>query len=224
VVSRTFGEVATRRVGVRVADPSGLSADATLRVFAGDTAPALTIESPEESLTWRVGQVLALRASATDPDEGDGVLGADRLSWDLTVRHCPSVCHSHPVQRWVGRSSVDVPAPDHGYPSFLLVTASATDARGLTVRRSIRLAPQTARVRVTSRPPGLRVGVDDRAERAAWGRTYVQGSRLTLAAPRRQVQQGRTYVFRRWSDGGLREHEVQAEQGADPYEAIYRRR
>ena len=110
------------------------------------------MRSPTESLTWSVGQVLALRASATDADEGDAVLGADRMAWDLTVRHCPSVCHSHPMSRWVGRSAVDVRAPDHEYPSFLLLTASATDARGLTVRRSIRLAPQPARVRVASRP------------------------------------------------------------------------
>ena len=55
--------------------------------------------------------------SGTDPQ--DGTLPASALSWSLILHHCPSNCHSHPLQDFVGVASGSFTAPDHEYPSSL---------------------------------------------------------------------------------------------------------
>ncbi len=226
-VSRTFVEAVDERVSVRVsdrADGTGRSARDAVRLFPGDTAPELSIDTPTSTDTWRVGTKIRLSASATDPDEDGGVVTADRMTWDLTLRHCPSVCHSHPTRRWVGRSTASFRAPDHEYPSNLLLTASVTDSRGLTVRRSVELSPRRSRIQVATKPTGLRIAIADTERRAPWAMTLVRGSSATVTAPRRQRRDGHTYVFRRWTDGGERSRVISTTWIADPYVAVYRRR
>nr|WP_281385999.1 PQQ-dependent sugar dehydrogenase [Nocardioides luti] len=222
-VTRTFTREINYRVGVRVSDPSGASDTALVTVYAGDTAPTLTVASPAASLRWSVGQSIHLEASATDPEEDGGVVPEERMAWHLTIRHCPAICHSHPTDQWIGQSVVDVEAPDHEYPSYLLVTASATDSRGLTTTRSIQLSPRKARLGFTTKPVGLRVSVAGARERAPLHRTFIRGGHFTLSAPKKQRWHGHRYRFVRWSDGRARTHVVVAEPGARDYRAVYRR-
>src|SRR3712207_8768640 len=49
----------------------------------------------------------------------DGTLPASALTWSLILHHCPSTCHTHPVQDLVGVAHGSLSAPDHEYPSYL---------------------------------------------------------------------------------------------------------
>ena len=48
------------------------------------------------------------------------------------MQHCPSNCHSHPVQSFAGVAGGSFVAPDHEYPSYLELRLTATDSGGLT--------------------------------------------------------------------------------------------
>ena len=66
--------------------------------------------SPAASLTWAVGETISFSATATDPQQ---TLADSAFSWSLTIEHCPSVCHSHPLTTWSGQRTGSFPAPDH---------------------------------------------------------------------------------------------------------------
>ncbi|MEN8708111.1 MAG: PQQ-dependent sugar dehydrogenase [Nocardioides marinisabuli] len=208
-------------VHVRVSD-AATSDVATLRLHPGDLGPPeIQVDDPGAGRGWVVGDTIALGATATDPDGSE----VD-VSWSVAVRHCPhDVCHSHEV---VGSGTdPDLVAPDHEHPSHLLVQYRATDARGLTSTESVRLDPSTARLRVRSRPRGLRVtvaGETHRTRGAGWTGTFIEGSRVSVSAPRKQRHRGRVWRFQRWSDGGERSHVVVADAGTTTVRAVYRRR
>lgn len=205
------------------------SARAALTVYPGDHPPVLTVTSPDPDSppTWQVGQRLDLLATATDPEEGDLAGRPDAFSWSVVIRHCPSVCHSHPYTSFAYTNEASFQAPDHEYPSTLLVTATVTDGRNLTTRQSIELQPRSSRLRFTSSPTGLRVKAGDTAGRGFVER-FIVGSRFTVSAPQKQRLGGRVYVFRRWEEGSrivrARVHDVTAPASGRTYTAVYRRR
>ena len=127
---RTYAE-GSHEVSLRVTDPSGASHTDTIRVESGETPPTVSIDSPSAALHWHVGQAINFAGSATD--EQDGTLGPAALSWKLILNHCVTVdaCHSHPVQDFAGVASGEIFAPDHGYPSHMVLEVTATDSRGL---------------------------------------------------------------------------------------------
>jgi hypothetical protein len=73
--------------------------------------------------------VIEFAGSATDAQ--DGPLPPSALSWDLILHHCPSNCHTHPLQTFTGAGG-SLSAPDHEYPSHLELRLTATDSGGLT--------------------------------------------------------------------------------------------
>ena len=81
---------------------------------------------------------------------------AARLSWSLVMQHCPSNCHTHPVQDFPGVASGSFVAPDHEYPSYLELRLTATDSRRADRHdeRAARPADGRADVRRPA-PPGL---------------------------------------------------------------------
>lgn len=204
-------------VHVRVGD--GRASDvATLRLHPGDLGPPeIEVGDPSAGRQWAVGDRIELGATATDPDGSD----VD-VSWSVVVRHCPSVCHSHELLG--AGTDPDVTAPDHEHPSHLLVQYRATDARGLSSTESVRLDPRTADLRVRTRPRGLRVVVAGERHRTGWTGTFIEGSQVSLTAPRKQRHRGRAWRFKRWSDGGGRSHVVTAGPGTTTLRAVYRRR
>ena len=107
----------------------------------GNTAPTAVINTPAAGTTWKVGDVITFSGSATDAQ--DGTLPASALYWELIMQHCPSNCHTHPIQNFAGvASGWPFAAPDHEYPSYLdtrahgdgLRRAHATTRRGGWIR------------------------------------------------------------------------------------------
>ena len=105
-------------VRVRATNDNGFSGTAALTVYPGNDPPRLTSISPASSLRWQVGQSVGFSATGTDPQ--DGVLGPAAFDWALSIRHCPAVCHTHPLEQFRDRRSGSFRTPDHEFPSHLL--------------------------------------------------------------------------------------------------------
>jgi glucose/arabinose dehydrogenase/PKD repeat protein len=204
----TYTQDGTFTARLQVSDNHGASATAAVVITVGNSKPTATIEAPTPDTTWRVGQSIAFRGSATDPQQG--TLPASALSWRLIIHHCTSGCHTHDVQTWTGIASGYFGAPDHDYPSYLELELTATDAGGLTDTQRVRLDPRTVQLSLASNPTGLTLGFNSETPRTPFTRTVIEGSTNSLSAPN-QARNNRTkWIFQSWSDGGAATHNVVA--------------
>ena len=185
-----------------VADNRGGSASDTVPITVGNRGPTATISAPASTLRYKVGDVINFAGSATDPE--DGAIPAARLSWQITIQHCPGgVCHTHVLLNTTG-SSGSFTVPDHGDDSFFELNFTATDSGGLTGSASVSVLPQTVQVTLASAPTGLQVVYDGTTAVAPLSRTTIVGSTHTVTAPTPQF--GAT--FGSWSDGGAAQHNI----------------
>ena len=167
-----------------------------------------------------MGDVISFSGSATDGQ--DGRPGASALSWALEVRHCPSTCHTHPLQTFAGVASGSFTAPDHSYPSYLRLRLTATDSGGLSRTRNLRLDPRTVALRFRTRPYGLALVVGGDRQRATFRRTVIVGSTNSVSAVSPQSRRGRKYRFVSWSDRGAQTHDLTAPGARRTYTARFR--
>jgi glucose/arabinose dehydrogenase/esterase/lipase superfamily enzyme len=206
--SVTYTGTGSRTVQVLVSDGQGLSAVAAVVVSTNNAAAVVSIGAPTTSLTWSVGNVISFSGSATDPE--DGALPASALVWSLIAHHCPSSCHSHALQDFVGVAGGSFVAPDHEYPSHLELRLTATDTLGLQSTTSVLIQPRTVALTFASNPAGLQLTVGSSSATAPFTRTVIVGSTTTMSAP--SPQSGSQFVS--WSDGGTQTHSLVA--GATP--------
>jgi len=218
-VSKTYGARVNVLVSVKATNTLGRSDVASLTVYPGDRAPKFTKVTPTSSLTWKVGQRVRFKAKATDRDQH---LASSAYTWALSIRHCPKRCHTHPIDRWPGNRRGSFRAPDHEYPSHLLLDVSVTDARGLTVHKSIRLDPRSVKLTFATEPAGLKLNAGGTEGRGSFSQRFIVGGHLIVTAPKFQRRHGVTYKFRGWSDGGARTHDVVAPGSATTLVARYR--
>jgi uncharacterized repeat protein (TIGR01451 family) len=204
---------------LRVTDTGGASATASTVVSADNAPPTATIVTPSAGLTWKVGDVISFSGGATDPQQG--TLPASALTWTLILQHCPSNCHQHTLQQFVGVASGSFTAPDHEYPSYLELRLLATDAGGLTDNKSVSLYPQTVALTFGSVPSGLQLAVNGAQASAPFTRTVIVGSLNSVSAPSPQTLSGTSYAFSSWSDGGAQSHGIVAPAAPTTYTATY---
>jgi uncharacterized repeat protein (TIGR01451 family) len=218
-VSFVYNNPGNYTARLRVTDPEGASDTASTTISADNTPPTATILSPSTSLTWKVGDVISFSGGATDAQQG--TLPASALTWTLVLQHCPSNCHEHTIQQWVGVASGSFTAPDHDYPSYLEVRLLATDSGGLTDTKSVSLYPQTVVLTFESSPTGLQLAVDATQAAAPFSRTVIVGSLNSVAAPSPQTLGATSYTFSSWSDGGAQSHDITAPAALTTYRATY---
>jgi hypothetical protein len=117
-------------------------------------------------------------------------------------------------------------APDHGYPVYLELQLTATDAGGLSATTSVRLDPLTVDLTFRSNPGGLKVNITsaDASLTTPATHTYVVNSQVELIAPPTVGKGAQTYTFQSWSDGGTADHKITAPGSATTYTAFYRKR
>jgi PKD repeat protein len=205
---------------LRVSDSRGASATKSVEISVGNTAPTASIDTPAAGTTWKVGDVISFSGSATDAQQG--TLPASALTWELTQQHCPSNCHSHPIQTFKGVASGFFTAPDHEYPSHLELKLTATDSGGLTNTKTLRLDPRTVALTFQTNPGGLSLVVNGVSAKAAFTRTVIVGSTNTIIATTPQRKGSKTYTFTSWSDGGAQTHNITAPAAATTYTARFR--
>jgi PKD repeat protein/glucose/arabinose dehydrogenase len=216
--SHTYDTMGNVDVGLKVTDSGGLS-DTTTRTLAVDNGPPqVTIDSPPASLTWKVGDAISFSGTATDPE--DGTLPPSAFQWTLTMRHCPSDCHSHIIQTFTGVAAGTFDAPAHDYPSHLLLSVVVTDSNGSTATNQLELYPKTGTISTDTSPAGIatRLGEVTAVNPTATG---IVGVQMTVTAPATQVIGEGTWSFRGWSDGGARSHTVLVTEEAQHVTATY---
>jgi uncharacterized repeat protein (TIGR01451 family) len=210
----TYTQPGTYNARLRVTDNQNQSAtSAPVAISANNTPPTGTIDAPAAGTTWKVGDLISFDGSATDPQQG--TLPDSALSWELIMHHCPSDCHTHVIQTWLGDPLTwFFNAPDHEYPSYLELRLTATDAGGLTDTKSLRLDPRTVDVTFQSSPSGLQLVVGSSSGATPFTRTVIEGSNNSISAPSPQTLGGTDYVWSSWSDGGAQSHNVVANAAA----------
>ncbi|HEU0104424.1 MAG TPA: PQQ-dependent sugar dehydrogenase [Mycobacteriales bacterium] len=219
--SHTYARSRTFTATLRVVDAKGaVSVPVRHPVLAGEHPPTIGITSPSAQARFAVGQRVTVEAAARDPE--DGALPGSAITWTVRKRHD---AHTHPFLGPVaGRSiSLTFPQPEDlaaTRTSYLEVTAVATDSRGLTTTVVRRLQPRLVDVTVRTSPGGGDVVVNGVRRGAPWTLTSWAGWRLQLAVPSPQRIDGQAHVFRRWSDGGDRVHEVRTPGSPTTYTAV----
>ena len=213
-----FSTPAVYNVRLRVTDSQGLTDVASIVITTNNSAPTATINSPSSALHWKVGDVITFSGSATDRE--DGSLPPSALSWSMIMHHCPSICHTHPVQDFQGVASGSFAAPDHEYPSWVELTLSATDSGGLRSTVSLPLNPQTVQLTFQTSPTGLQLAVGPSTGTAPFTRTVIAGSSQSISAPSPQFG-GQAFLFGSWSDGGGQTHNVTAPAAPTQYTASF---
>jgi glucose/arabinose dehydrogenase len=217
--SFTYTQPATYSATLRVTDPSGASGTSSVTITAGNTPPVPVIDTPVAGTTWKVGDEITFSGHATDAQAG--TLAASALTWSLVLQHCPSTCHEHPLQTFSGTAAGSFVAPDHEYPSHLVLRLTATDPGGLSTTTSVQLDPQTVELTFGSSPAGLSLAVGSTSQPTPFTRTAILGSTLSVSAPSPQASGETAYEYVGWSDGGAQTHNIVA-NASTSYTATYR--
>jgi len=213
----------TYTVRLQVTDNNGASAVSDpITITSGNTPPTAVINTPLTGTTWAVGDVINFSGTGTDVQ--DGTLPASAMTWTLILHHCPSNCHTHPIQVFSGVSSGSFTTPDHEYPSYLELQLTVTDSGGLAATTSLQLNPRTVVLTFQSNPGGLQIAVNSVTRTATFSVTVIVGSSNTVSAVSPQTKSKSTYVYQSWSDGGAQTHTIIAPATATTYTAKFRRR
>ena len=217
----TYTSQGTYTAGLRVTDNHGASATAAVTINVGNTAPNATITAPAPGTAWQVGDLIQFAGGATDAQ--DGPLPASALSWSLILNHCPSNCHTHPLQSFPGVVGGSFTTPDHEYPAYLELRLTATDSGGLSDTESLRLDPKTVSITLNSSPGGFAAALNGSQLPTPFTRTVIQGSTNTISAPSPQTKAKKSWLFQSWSDDGAQTHVVTPGSSAT-YVARFRQR
>ena len=215
--SFTYTQAKVYTVRLRVTDNHGAANSASVSINVGNSAPTAFIDAPSATTQWQVGQSLTFSGHATDPN---GTLPPSAFSWEMILHHCPSNCHTHPVQSFSGVTTASFPAPDHDYPSHLEIKLTVTDAGGLTDTKSVLLYPQTVDLNFASTPSALELVIGSSNSLTPFTRTVIRESKNSVSAVTPQALEGITYFFASWSDGGNQSHTITG-AASSTYTATY---
>jgi glucose/arabinose dehydrogenase/PKD repeat protein len=216
IVNHTYANAGKYDAVLTVTDAKGASSSQTLRIDVGNTPPTLTLLSPSLESRFGVGEEIILSARAMDAEEGE--LPAERLSWQVWLRHND---HVHPYVAPTSGSALELPmpAPENlaaTKTSYLLVYLTATDATGLSARQEYKLEPRLVDVTFNTEPQGLKLEVNNTVITTPITLTSWQGYELRVNAPN---QDGATFAS--WSDGGTASHIITTPGSSTGYTATF---
>ncbi len=206
---------------LRVTDNHGASSTASVTIDVGSSAPTARILTPVAGSTWSVGDRIEFSGSGAGTQ--DGALPPSAIDQSIVMQHCPSNCHSHPVQNFAAVADATFDAPAHEYPSHLELRLTVKDSHGQTDADTLRLDPRTVAISLKSNPGGLSLILNGQIGATPITRTVIHRSTNTIGAPSTQVKGGKSFQFVSWSDGGAQTHVITA-SSATTYAATYKRR
>src|SRR4029079_14475512 len=206
-------------VGLQAKDLGGQVATTTRTIAVDNVPPAITMVTPHANLTWDVGDDITFSATATDPQ--DGPLPASAFTWTLDIEHCPSNCHTHEVETFDGVDHGSFSAPDHSYPSHLVLSVTVKDSGGLTKTVERELDPNPGTVSLQANVPSATLTVGSTCGTPPAPATVIVGGQASIAAVQCVKVGSKTWTFKSWSDGGARVHDVTAIDGNLALSATY---
>ncbi|TAE51081.1 MAG: T9SS C-terminal target domain-containing protein [Bacteroidetes bacterium] len=159
--------------------------------------PDPVIEFPLAGTTWRAGDTIYFRGSATDPE--DGALGPDELTWKIDLFHDD---HNHPaLQAESGITEGTYIIPRQGEVDdniWLRIYLTAKDINGLTRTVYREIFPEKTNVTLDTRPSGLRLNIDGKEVITPYVFPAVIGIRHSVQAPRGQSARDSVYTFKQY--------------------------
>jgi glucose/arabinose dehydrogenase len=213
---------ATFRVIVSNAFGSVTSNAATLTVTQ-NSAPTATITAPAAGTLYTAGGTVNYAGTGTDPQ--DGTLPASAFTWEVVFHHDT---HTHPfVPPTSGATSGSFVVPNTGETAtnvFYRIHLTVRDSSGFTHSTFRDVLPRTSTLTLQSSPSGLQLTLDGIPLTAPASFPSVVGMRRTLGVISPQTLGGRSYSFRRWSDGGAATHVITTPSANTTYTATFRRR
>jgi glucose/arabinose dehydrogenase len=203
------------QVKLRVHSTSGLTDTVVINVDADNNPPVPVIDSPADCGApgcWQVGDTIHFTGHATDDEDGN--LTGNNLVWRVVMRHCPAGCHEHTIETDTGGSGSFV-APDHEYPSHLVLRLTATDDEGASATVEVSLEPKTVDLDMASTPGVVPLSVGNETHLAPWTATLIKGGESTISGPVARTLNGQRYRFSTWNDSHKRVRDVKANGNMD---------
>jgi len=213
--SHTYTVDGTYTATLRVSDGSSTSI-ATVKVFAGNCPPSVTVLSPGPGTTFRGGSAVALTSTGSDPE------GPLSFSWDVGLVHKD---HRHELGVFAASSTQFIAAADHDADSHYEVRLTVTDSGGYSVTLpQIDVSPETVRLRLRTNIGKVKLSYGGRTVKAPEKLRAAVGFRANLSAPPEVTKKGKTFRFKRWSQGGGRAQVYDIPPGKSTVRAIYKPR
>lgn len=220
--SYTYTIAGVYTASLKVRDNHGLfSSPVKLKIFAGNTAPQVQINTPSASTQFVVGQALTLSGSASDAQ--DGALADSALSWTVLLHHNS---HTHPIVPQTAGNNIGLTAPapedlDAAVLSYLEIRLTATDSQGLSTVVTRAVQPQRVNVSFDSSPQGAQLKIN--------GITYTTPQQfvswvnytLNVEATNQTGPGGTNLTFQSWSDGLAAAHSIVTPPSLASYVAFF---
>jgi len=195
---------------LRVSDGTSEALAPALTIQVG-TPPALEVDSPAEASAYKAGDIINYAANSLTGD----------IKLSVLLHHN---IHIHPfltgLAGQVGSFQIPVTGENAADTWYELVF-TATDADGLSAKRSVRINPMTTQMTFLTSPAGMRVSVDGQPVADGTVIPGVVGFKRDLDAPD-QVLGVVGYEFERWSDGLNKAHAITTPGAPASYTAHYR--
>ena len=195
------------------------SISATLSVTT-DKPPVGQILTPAQGTTYFGGMVVNYSGSGSDFE--DGALPASAFTWQVDFHHAT---HIHPfIAATTGTKTGTFTIPNRGETSsnvFYRLILKVKDSAGLTYTVSRYILPRKASMTFATNPAGLQITLDGQNRMTPFIVNGVVGIKRAIAAPTPQTLNGSSYVFKSWSDGGARSHEISTPSVNTTYKAAF---
>ncbi len=205
-----------RTATLTVTDPFFLTAQSTIAIQVGNSAPVATISAPVDLSHYDIGDTITFAGSATDAQDGN--LPATSLQWNVLLYHCFDAsytsCHTHPVTSAVGVAGGSFVAGNHTDYTYYEVLMTATDSGGLTGTKKVKIVANTVTLAFDSNRAGIQIAVDDGNFTVPFSQVVPRKSTHSVFATSPQVVPSGTVYFGSWSDGGAQQHNITANADA----------
>jgi phage-related protein len=169
---------------------------------------------------YSAGDVIKLKATALDPEEG--ALPSSSFMWHIDFHH-DTHTHDSPA---VEGNEVEITIPNEGETSdnvWYRFTVMVTDSKGAVGIDSVDVFPNKVEISLSSRPIGLSLAIDGQPFSTDTLVTSVRGILRTISAPAQQTKLGTAYYFVSWSTGGTIGQTISPTASAS-YVAQYKRK
>lgn len=206
----------TRTATLTVTDPFFLTAQDTIVIQVGNTAPVAAISAPADLSHYDIGDTITFAGSATDTQ--DGAMPATSLAWNVVLYHCFDItytsCHTHPAVSTAGVAGGSFVAENHSDFVYYEILLTATDSGGLTGTKKVKLIANTVDLTFSANRTGVQIAVDGGNQTAPFTMTVPRKSTHSVFATSPQTVPSGTIYFGSWSDGGAAQHTITANAAA----------
>ncbi|MER5305377.1 PQQ-dependent sugar dehydrogenase [Streptomyces lasiicapitis] len=161
--THTYTAKGTFTPTLKVTDPEGLTATASLVVTAGNTAPTVTLEQPQHGALFGFGDKVPFTVKVSDPE--DGSVDCSKVKVTYALGHDS---HQHAItSRYGCTGTIDVPTDgEHDAAANLygVFDAEYTDKGGLTTRSTRTLQPRHRQAEHFGAQSGIQIAGHGNAE------------------------------------------------------------